>query len=107
MTETSLNHDLEKPLAQDGFASVPPTAPVNRGVHVIAAPRLGDFWRSLAELPDFFALFKVLVWRPISLRYTQSFLGILWITVQPIASTLMVFFMFNIIKVNTADGSHQ
>lgn len=108
MTETSLNQDLERPLLQDdGVASLPSRVDANRRVHVISAPQLGDFWRSLAELPDFFALFKVLVWRPISLRYTQSFLGILWITAQPIASTLMVFFMFNIIKVNTADGSHQ
>lgn len=107
MTDTSLNRDLDKPGVQDSGAPLPYIAGASRSVHVISAPRLGDFWRSLAELPDFFALFKVLVWRPISLRYTQSFLGILWITVQPIASTLMVFFMFNIIKVNTADGSHQ
>ncbi len=80
---------------------------IDHSVHVVAAPRVSDLWRSLKSLPDFFPLFKVLVWRSLSLRYTQSFLGVLWITIQPVASTLMVFFMFNIIKVNTTDGSHQ
>jgi len=80
---------------------------VDESVHEIGAPKLTDLWRSFSQLPNFMPLFKVLVWRAISLRYTQSFLGVLWITIQPVASTLMVFFMFNIIKVNTADGSHQ
>jgi lipopolysaccharide transport system permease protein len=79
----------------------------DESVHEIGAPRLNDLWRSFTMLPTFMPLFKVLVWRSISLRYTQSFLGVLWVTIQPVASTMMVFFMFNIIKVNTADGSHQ
>jgi lipopolysaccharide transport system permease protein len=80
---------------------------VDESVHEIGAPKLTDLWRSFSLLPNFMPLFKVLVWRSISLRYSQSFLGVLWVTIQPVASTLMVFFMFNIIKVNTADGSHQ
>lgn len=76
-------------------------------VHEISAPKLADLWRNFTLLPNFMPLFKVLVWRSISLRYSQSFLGLLWVTIQPVASTLMVFFMFNLIKVNTADGSHQ
>jgi lipopolysaccharide transport system permease protein len=80
---------------------------VDERVHHIGAPRLSDLWRNFTLLPNFMPLFKVLVWRSISLRYTQSFLGVLWVAIQPVASTVMVFFMFNIIKVNTADGSHQ
>jgi lipopolysaccharide transport system permease protein len=80
---------------------------VDHSVHTVAAPRLSDLWRNLALLPDFMPLFKVLVWRSISLRYTQSFLGIFWVIAQPIASTFVVFFMFTLIRVNTADGSHQ
>jgi lipopolysaccharide transport system permease protein len=80
---------------------------VNESVHQIGAPRLTDLWRNFTLLPSFMPLFKVLVWRSISLRYTQSFLGVLWVAIQPVASTVMVFFMFNIIKVNTTDGSHQ
>jgi lipopolysaccharide transport system permease protein len=109
--------DVEDGMKQDFFmeeGSVPSVRTttalgdiVDHSVHVIAPPRLTDLWRSLALLPEFMPLFKVLVWRSISLRYAQSFLGVLWVTIQPVASTLMVLFMFNIIKVNTADGSHQ
>src|SRR6266702_3130715 len=76
----------------------------DESVHKIGAPRLSDLWHNFTLLPNFMPLFKVLVWRSISLRYTQSFLGVLWIAIQPVASTVMVFFMFNIIKVNTTDG---
>lgn len=80
---------------------------VNESVHQIGAPRLSDLWHNFTLLPSFMPLFKVLVWRSISLRYTQSFLGVLWVAIQPVASTVMVFFMFNIIKVDTSDGSHK
>jgi lipopolysaccharide transport system permease protein len=80
---------------------------VDESVHQIGAPRLTDLWRNFTLLPSFMPLFKVLVWRSISLRYTQSFLGVLWVMIQPVASTMMVLFMFNVIKVNTADGSHK
>jgi len=80
---------------------------VSDSVHQIGAPRLSDLWHNFTLLPSFMPLFKVLVWRSISLRYSQSFLGVLWVAIQPIASTVMVFFMFNIIKVDTSDGSHK
>ena len=80
---------------------------VDESVHQIGAPKFTDLWRNFTLLPNFMPLFKVLVWRSISLRYSQSFLGVIWVAVQPVASTVMVFFMFNIIKINTADGSHQ
>lgn len=80
---------------------------VNESVHEIRPPELADLWHNFTLLPSFMPLFKVLVWRTLSLRYIQSFLGVAWVAVQPVASTVMVFFMFNIIKVNTADGSHQ
>jgi lipopolysaccharide transport system permease protein len=112
MTDTDLESEVERRLImREGSASVRTTTAlgdvVDHSIHVIAPPRLSDLWRNLALLPDFMPLFKVLVWRSISLRYTQSFLGVLWVTIQPVASTLMVLFMFNIIKVNTADGAHQ
>jgi lipopolysaccharide transport system permease protein len=115
MTDTDIDNDADdRFFIQEG--SVPSVRTsiesikkvfVDESVHEIGAPKLTDLWRSFSLLPNFMPLFKVLVWRSISLRYTQSFLGVLWITIQPVASTLMVFFMFNIIKVNTADGSHQ
>ena len=113
MTETNLPSEIEK-----GFfikkGSVPAVRTVtelgdiiDHSVHTVAAPKLSDLWRNLALIPDFMPLFKVLIWRSISLRYTQSFLGVIWVIAQPIASTFVVFFMFNLIRVNTADGSHQ
>jgi lipopolysaccharide transport system permease protein len=113
MTDTDLENEVEERflITEDSVPFVRTTTAlgdvIDHSVHTITTPQLTDLWRNLALLPDFMPLFKVLVWRSISLRYTQSFLGVLWITIQPIASTLMVFFMFNIIKVNTADGSHQ
>jgi lipopolysaccharide transport system permease protein len=116
MTHTDLETEAEggRFFIKDG--SVPATRTsiesvkkefVDESVHEIGAPKLSDLWRNFTLLPNFMPLFKVLVWRSISLRYSQSFLGLFWVVVQPIASTVMVFFMFNLIKINTADGSHQ
>jgi len=111
MTDINLQDEAKQGFIKEG--PVPQVRPTARGdigereVHTITAPQLGDLRSSLGALPEFFPLFKVLVWRSVSLRYTQSFLGVLWIAIQPVASTLMVLFMFNIIRVNTADGSHQ
>lgn len=80
---------------------------VDKSVHKIGPPQLSDLWHNFSLLPNFMPLFKVLVWRSITLRYSQSFLGVLWVAIQPIASTIMVFFVFNIIKINTAGGAHQ
>jgi lipopolysaccharide transport system permease protein len=110
---TDLDNELERRLTlEEGPSSSLRTTTatgdvVDHSIHVVAPPRLIDLWRNLALLSDFMPLFKMLVWRSISLRYTQSFLGVLWLTIQPVASTLMVLFMFNIIHVNTADGAHQ
>ena len=115
MSDADLEHESEgRFFIKDG--SVPVVRPsleslkkdfVDESVHEIGAPKLTDLWRNFTLLPNFMPLFKVLVWRSISLRYSQSFLGVLWVAIQPIASTVMVFFMFAIIKINTADGSHQ
>jgi lipopolysaccharide transport system permease protein len=74
--------------------------------HLVSPPELADFWRDLKEVPFYLPLFKALVWRAISLRYTQSYFGLMWVVVQPIATTLLVMFMFGIIRANTSDGSN-
>jgi lipopolysaccharide transport system permease protein len=113
MTDTELENEMEDRflMAEGSVSPVRTTTAlgdiIDHSVHLVAAPRLSDLWRNLALLPEFMPLFKVLVWRAISLRYTQSFLGIIWVIAQPIASTFVVLFMFTLIKVNTADGSHQ
>lgn len=80
---------------------------VDKSVHRIGPPQFSDLWHSFSMLPNFMPLFKVLVWRSITIRYSQSFLGVLWVAIQPVASTIMVFFMFNILQINTAGGANQ
>jgi homopolymeric O-antigen transport system permease protein len=80
---------------------------IDHSVHRIAPPQMSDLWRNLALLPAFLPLFGVLVWRLISTRYTQSFLGLIWVVVQPLAQSAIILFMFTIINVNTSDGAHQ
>jgi lipopolysaccharide transport system permease protein len=106
MTDVNLSSPLDErpaPLSSDsvegGF--------VDKSVHRIGPPQFSDLWHSFSLLPNFMPLFKVLVWRSITIRYSQSFLGVVWVAVQPIASTIMVFFMFNILQINTAGGAHQ
>jgi lipopolysaccharide transport system permease protein len=66
-------------------------------VHRIAPPALRDFWDVLFSLPAYVGLFRVFVLRQISVRYRQSILGIFWVVLQPLATTVIVFFMFRII----------
>jgi lipopolysaccharide transport system permease protein len=75
-------------------------------LHFIAPPQMSDFWASVKSVPFYLPLFKVLVWRAVSLRYAQSYFGLLWVVAQPIATTLVVFLMFGIIRADTSDGSH-
>jgi lipopolysaccharide transport system permease protein len=72
--------------------------------HVIAPPTLADLWRTLSVLPAYGPLFKLFIWRNISLQYKQSILGVFWIVLQPVISTFVIFFMFNMIGANTSDG---
>jgi lipopolysaccharide transport system permease protein len=74
------------------------------GGYRIAPPRLSDFWESAASLPGYLGLFHVFVWRQIAARYRQSLLGILWVVLQPLATTLIVFVMFRIIGADTSGG---
>jgi lipopolysaccharide transport system permease protein len=81
-----------------------PSAIVPRGGKVIAPPRVNDLWENLRQVPAYAPLFKVFIWRNISTRYKQSVLGVLWIVLQPLISTFVIFFMFNMIGANTSDG---
>jgi lipopolysaccharide transport system permease protein len=74
-------------------------------VAVIAPPRMSDLWQTLQQLPLQLPLLRVLVWRFAVARYLQSVLGILWLAIQPLVTTLVFLFMFNIISINTSDGS--
>ena len=114
MIDTDLENDVGSRLIMEAGSSssvrttIVPGNGVDRSVQVVAPPRLlRDLWRNLALLLNSMPLFKVFVRRSIALRHTQSFLGVVWLTIQPVASTLTVLFMFNIIQVNTADGANK
>ena len=101
MTDTNLGN----PISSESVSLVPDSTKsefVDKSVHKVGPPQLSDLWHNFSLLPNFWPLFKVLVWRSVTLRYSQSFLGVLWVAIQPISSTIMVFFVFSIIKVNTA-----
>jgi lipopolysaccharide transport system permease protein len=98
--ETQVSSDVsatESERRHEGWASE---------VHIVSPPELTDLWRDLKEVSFYLPLFRALVWRAISLRYTQSYFGLAWVVVQPIATTLLVMFMFGIIRANTSDGSN-
>lgn len=51
------------------------------------------FYLNLKELWDYRELFYIFAWRDIKVRYKQTFLGIIWVIFQPIA-TMIIFTIF-------------
>ncbi len=99
----------EQPKTPSGVAAVEPGRRHQdwaSEVHTVSPPEFADLWGDLKEIPFYLPLFRALVWRAVSLRYTQSYFGLAWVVVQPIATTLLVMFMFGIIRANTSDGSN-
>jgi lipopolysaccharide transport system permease protein len=84
-----------------------PAAESAKRLYRITPPRLAELWDVLASLPEYSGLFRVFVWRQVSVRYRQSILGVFWVVAQPVATTLVVFFMFRIIGADTSGGLPQ
>lgn len=74
-------------------------------VHQITPPKFSDLWQTLGALPNYTSLLRVFVLRMFSVRYRQSLLGALWVGLQPVATTLVIFFMFSIIGAETSGGA--
>lgn len=49
------------------------------------------FWRDLWAYRELLAF---LVWRDLKIRYKQTFLGVIWALLQPLAATLIITFFF-------------
>ena len=49
-------------------------------------------------------LLFLLVWREISVRYSQTFVGIFWVILQPLVSAFMVAFVFGRLVNMPSDG---
>lgn len=64
-------------------------------------PRLN--WAELWRYRD---LFLVLAWRDISVRYKQTFLGVVWTILQPVTTMLIFTFVFNrMAGIQSGDGT--
>lgn len=74
-------------------------------IHRITPPQLKDLWLTLRLLPSQLNLLRIFIWRTISVRYKQSILGVFWVALQPIATTVVIGFMFSIIGANTSGGA--
>ena len=59
---------------------------------------------NLKELFEYRDLFLVMAWRDLKVRYAQTFLGLLWAFIQPLATLLIFTLIFGrAIKVDTGD----
>ena len=59
---------------------------------------------NLAELVRYKDLFMILAWRDLKVRYAQTFLGLLWALLQPLAMLLLFILIFGrALQVETGD----
>src|SRR5215469_10768080 len=56
-------------------------------------PPRGWFNLRLRELWDYRELLYFLVWRSVKVRYKQTFIGVLWVVIQPLL-TMLTFTLF-------------
>ena len=76
---------------------------MNRTRTVIDASK-PKFSLNLRELFEYRDLFLILAWRDLRVRYAQTFFGLLWAFIQPLATLLIFTLIFGrAIKVDTGD----
>ncbi|MCK5372177.1 MAG: ABC transporter permease [Cyclobacteriaceae bacterium] len=70
---------------------------------VVDAEKKG-FGINIKELIEYRDLFYILAYRDLRVRYAQTFLGFLWAILQPVATLIILFFVFGkALKVDTGD----
>ncbi len=62
---------------------------------IIIKPKSRFHLLNLYELWRFRELFYIFAWRDIKVRYKQTFLGILWVILQPLTTMLIFTFLFS------------
>jgi lipopolysaccharide transport system permease protein len=73
---------------------------------VIIAPPTRFVSANWPELWRYRDLFLVFAWRDISVRYKQTFLGVLWAIIQPVTTMVIFTFIFNrTAKIQSGDGT--
>ena len=61
-----------------------------------------SFGLNLKELWNYYDLFIILAYRNLRVRYAQTFLGLFWVLIQPLATLVVFTLVFGrAIKVNT------
>ena len=64
------------------------------GVKVIIEPGRLAFFAAIREFWHYRELFFFLAWRDVSIKYKQTILGVLWMVLQPLVSTLVFTVVF-------------
>lgn len=88
-----------------GPASHPGDAPVAELVHHRIAPPKSWSELGIAELWAFRDLFGILALRDIKLRYKQTALGVSWVVLQPVVSSLIFAAVFGSLAQLPSDGA--
>jgi lipopolysaccharide transport system permease protein len=74
--------------------SAVPCKQVEMSKHTIIKPQSGWIPLQFREWVEFFDLFLILTLRDIKLRYKQTFLGVIWVLLQPLSTCLIFALIF-------------
>ena len=71
---------------------------------LVIEPEHGWFSLRLSAIWQYRELLYFLIWRDVKVRYTQTALGVSWVILQPVLSTVVFTFLFGrLLKVPTGD----
>jgi lipopolysaccharide transport system permease protein len=77
--------------------------PASKWTEIDAAAAAGGV--DLGELWRYRELVQILVWRDLKVRYRQTLLGVGWVLLQPLLTTLIFTFLFNrVAHIQAGDG---
>ena len=76
----------------------------NRSELIVVDPKKRKSFPDIKELFRYKDLFVVLAWRDLRVRYAQTFLGLIWTLIQPLATlAIMVLIFQRALNVDTGD----
>lgn len=86
--------DLERLLGNEGLTGFDETDPATNLPVLQIRPSRGWIALRLGDLWDYRELLYFLVWRDVKVRYKQTALGIAWVVLQPVLTTLIFTVVF-------------
>ncbi len=78
-------------------SSLPPSPPAEEVPTIVIKPTRGLASLQLRDLWHYRELLYFLVWRDVKVRYKQTALGIVWVLLQPLLSTVVFTVLFGVI----------